>query len=118
MSPSGAQLAAELAEIKAALQALPQMRADLQALAASMQAFREEYVREHAALASNAQLAHSRLDGLEKDLGRLSEGLAEAARLLPLVRALAFLLAGLSVPLLLAIGSWLWQLLTHGGSLV
>ncbi len=114
-SPANAQVSVDIAEIKATLQNLPEIKAALEALGRSIAALREEYLVEHSKLVASTQRAHERIDALSKELEVVERSLAEVMKLLPLMRAISYLVAGISVPLTLALMLWLWQMITHGG---
>ncbi len=117
MTPISAntQFANDLAEIKAAVAYLGEMKASQDMLHKSLLVFREEYVREHAIVLAMSQRAHTRIDDLQKDYDRLTCDVHEMMKMLPLIKAIAFILMGISIPLLLAIFSYIWSLITHGG---
>ncbi len=78
-----------MAEIRAHLESLPDIKRAVETLSCSMTTFREEYVVEHS--------------------------MEEVMKILPLMRAISYVGIGLSVPLITGILVWIWQLITHGG---
>lgn len=85
----------------------------VQALHGKFDAFREEYLREHAIVLSETRRAHERIDRLEKDLAKMIERQLEFEKFLPWMRAMAYLISALAVPIILAAGAFIWQIITH-----
>ncbi len=104
-----------MAEIRAHLESLPDIKRAVETLSCSMTTFREEYVVEHSKLSSSTQRAHERLDVLAKEVDVLEHSMEEVMKILPLMRAISYVGIGLSVPLITGILVWIWQLITHGG---
>ena len=107
------QLQIDIAEIKGQLCTLSEIKSSLDSLARSMIGFREEYIREHAAVKNAAEKAHSRIDNLEAEMTEIKKTQEEITKLLPFVRSLLYIVTGVSIPLVLALLYWVWSLITH-----
>lgn len=76
-------------------------------------ALQDEYRKEHQRVVGSVERAHVRLDVVEKEMDEMHKEMREIARLMPWVKAMAFLTMGLSVPVILAAIGFIWALLTH-----
>lgn len=72
----------------------------------NLTAFQREYVGEHVKVVTKADAAHQRLDKLE-------ERIKEIEKLLPFMKAEAYILTALAIPVILGVLAFIWSLLTH-----
>lgn len=82
-------------------------------LHAKFDAFRDEYLREHAIIASEARRAHDRITAVEKDLDKTLGRILEIEKLMPWLKATAFIISALAIPVILAASAFIWQTITH-----
>jgi thiamine pyrophosphate-dependent acetolactate synthase large subunit-like protein len=88
-----------------------------QELARKFDQFQDEYRKEHQRVVGAVERAHSRLDIVEREACEMQKEVREIARLMPWVKAMAFLTMGLSIPVILAAVGFIWAILTHQISL-
>src|SRR5512139_1386708 len=111
MPPANTSLQSELGEIKGRLSVLDDIKEAVEKLTIMLGNFREEYVKEHAVVVADVKRAHQRLDDHDKQL-------AEIAKLMPWVKAMAYVLTAIFLTVLgasITVLAWVWSLITHGG---
>ncbi len=84
-----------------------------QELAKAFGDFQQIYFERHQAVVAQAGRAHERIDRLDADMSELKKEMREMANLAPWVRAQAFIITGLAIPLLLGAIGFAWALITH-----
>ena len=85
----------------------------IEALHTKFDQFFSEYLRDHVLVVSENRRAHERIDRMDKDFAEMRIEIIEIKKLMPWVKAGAYLLASISIPMLLASIWAIWALITH-----
>ena len=69
--------------------------------------------QEHGEMVFDAKRAHSRIDETNITLGKVEKKVEDLLKLAPFLKVEAFLVAGLSIPLIIWLVDMIWKLITH-----
>lgn len=100
----------DISEIKVDIK---EQRFVLEEQSETVQAFLLNYTKEHGEVVNTAKRAHERIDATNIRVETVEKKVVELEKLAPFLKVEAFLVAGLSIPLIIWLADILWKLLTH-----
>jgi len=90
-----------------------EIKGDVKGQLVQIQAFLLSNSNEHGEMVNEAKRAHSRIDETNLKLGTVEKKVEDLLKLAPFLKAEAYLVGGLSIPLIIWLVSLLWKLITH-----
>ena len=78
-----------------------------------IQAFLLNNNDEHGEMVNEAKRAHNRIDQMSTKVEKIEKKVEDLLKLAPFLKVEAFLVAGLSIPLIIWLVDMIWKLLTH-----
>ena len=102
------------------LERIENLQEDMKELAARVQcwsdgqsAFREQYLVGHAQVVRQAEKAHERIDAMQTQIEIFERRLKDMEKLAPMMKAISYLLIGLSIPMIISLGNLVYMILAH-----
>ena len=90
-----------------------EIKTDVRDQLTKTQAFLISNNSEHGEMVNEAKRAHARIDETNIKLGKIEKKVEDLLKLAPFLKAEAFLVGGLSLPLIIWLLSVVWKLITH-----